>query len=366
MACVFIIYSGSPCNSADQDDKDLSVTLLVIAIGSILALAALWTAARWSARGRRLATIGVVGIAVFLAVPQLPHWEQVLTAVTEHTGAPEVTTPFVAVTTEAQPDLRLVVAGDVGTGDANEEEIAQLAARLGRSDNFDALLLLGDNVYPDGDPARLPDTVFEPFGEVFASGADLLAVLGNHDVEAGHGDAQAAALGMPDRWYARDLGDVLVIALDSTQPDNPDQIAWLENVLSTANHAWKIVTMHHAPYSAGYHGSDLPTRHAFSPLFEAYGVQLVLTGHEHDYQRSVPIDGVTYIVSGAGAKTRPTGSADFTAASYSVRHVLDIGVWPERIKVQAISLEGVFDRVELTNPHAPTASAAAAALAVSR
>jgi predicted phosphodiesterase len=335
------------------------MTLLVIAIGSLLALGALWTAARWSARGRRLASIGLVGIAVFLAVPELPHWEQVLTTVTEHTGAPDVTTPVVAVTTEAQPDLRFVVAGDVGTGDTNEEEIAQMAARLGRSDPFDALLLLGDNVYPSGDPAQLPDTVFEPFGEVFASGTELLAVLGNHDVEAGHGDAQAAALGMPGRWYSRELGAVLLVALDSTQPDNPDQLSWLEDVLASSSAPWRIVVMHHAPYSAGYHGSDIPTRQAFSHLFEAHGVQLVLTGHEHDYQRSVPIGGVTYIISGAGAKTRPTGQADFTVTSYSVRHVLDIGIWNDRLVVQAIGLDGVFDTVELTRSGLPVTALAA-------
>lgn len=334
------------------------MTLLLIAIGFIFALGALWTAARWSVRGRRLASMGLVGIAVFLAVPEIPHWEQVLTTVTEHTGAPDVTTPVVAVTMEAQPDVRLVVAGDVGTGDANEEEIAHMAARLGRSDPFDALLLLGDNVYPSGNPDRLSDTVFEPFGEVFASGAELLAALGNHDVEAGHGDAQAAALGMPGRWYSREMGDVLLVALDSTQPDNPDQLAWVEDVLATSNAPWRIVFMHHPPYSAGYHGSDIPTRQAFSHLFEAYGVQLVLTGHEHDYQRSTPIGGVTYIVSGAGAKTRPTGKAEFTAASYSVRHVLDIGVWPDRLVVQAISPEGVFDSVELRRSDASVSVAA--------
>jgi len=344
-------------DGAQEEHK--TVTLVFIAIGFIVVLGALWTAAHWTIQGRRLASIGIIGIALFLAVPELPHWEQVLTTVTEHTGAPDVTTPVLAVTTEAQPDLRLVVAGDVGTGDANEEEIAQMAARLGRSDTFDALLLLGDNVYPSGDPAQLPDTVFEPFGEVFASGTELLAVLGNHDVEAGHGDAQAAALGMPGRWYLRELGDVLLVALDSTQPDNPDQLSWLEAVLASSSAPWKIVVMHHAPYSAGYHGSDIPTRQAFSHLFEAHGVQLVLTGHEHDYQRSVPIGGVTYIVSGAGAKTRPTGRAEFTATSYSVRHVLDIGVWNDRLVVQAIGLDGAFDSVELTRSGLPVTALAA-------
>lgn len=122
-------------------------------------------------------------------------------------------------------------------------------------------------------------------------------VLGNHDVSDGNGDAHAAAIGMPNRWYATEIGDLLVVSLDSAQPDDPDQLAWLESTLRGTDAAWIIATMHHPPYSGGYHGSSIDVRNAFSPLFERFGVQLVLAGHDHDYQRSKPLDGVTYAVT---------------------------------------------------------------------
>jgi hypothetical protein len=74
-------------------------------------------------------------------------------------------------------------------------------------------------------------------------------------------------------------------------------------------------------------------------------VQLVLSGHDHDYQRSVPIDGVTYVVSGGGAGTRRTGSDDFTAVSWSWHHFLDICVFDDRLELRAINQDGrVGDR----------------------
>jgi len=180
------------------------------------------------------------------------------------------------------------------------------------------------------------------------AGAQLLPVLGNHDVQDNNGDDQARALGMPARWYSRLLGPVLFIGLDSTQADNPAQAAWLGETLAAATAPWKIVTMHHPPYSAGYHGSNEPARDAFQATFERYGVQLVLAGHDHDYQRSRPIGGVTYVVSGAAAKLRPTGRESFTDTSWSALHFLDIAVWQKRLTLRAIGQDGlVYDTITL-------------------
>jgi len=77
-------------------------------------------------------------------------------------------------------------------------------------------------------------------------------------------------------------------------------------------------------------------------------VQLVLSGHEHDYERSRPINGVTYVVSGAGSETRRTGREDFTAAAWSWHHFLDISVYPDRLVVRAVNQDvRVFDEVEI-------------------
>jgi 3',5'-cyclic AMP phosphodiesterase CpdA len=164
---------------------------------------------------------------------------------------------------------------------------------------------------------------------------------------------------MPGRWYAAQLGDVLFVALDSTMAEDPGQLTWLEQTLAASNNDWVIAEMHHPPLSAGIHGSDEDTREAFVPLFEKYGVDLVLAGHDHDYQRSIPIGGVTYIVSGAGAKVRSAGSADFAEASAAVLHFVEIGIWDDRPEITAISLDGVFDSVELTRDRSATPAAVA-------
>lgn len=244
--------------------------------------------------------------------------------------------------------VRLAVAGDVGTGGADEIRIAAAMDAMEAQSEYDALILLGDNVYPNGDPVKLPEVVFGPFDPVLDNGTQLLPVLGNHDVRDGHGDAQAAALGMPGRWYATRIGDVLIVSLDSTRPDDPDQLAWLESTLSESGATWAIATMHHPPYSGGMHGSSLDVREAFTPLLEKYGVQLALAGHDHDYQRSKPINCVTYVVSGGAAKLRPANRADFTAVAWSTYHFLDLLVWPDRLEVRAINQDGaMFDSVTL-------------------
>ncbi len=108
--------------------------------------------------------------------------------------------------------------------------------------------------------------------------------------------------------------------------------------------------MHHPPYSAGYQGSSVDVRDALAPVLERHGVQLVLSGHDHDYQRSVPIDGVTYVVSGGASGTRRTGEDDFTAVSYSWHHFVDIAVTGDQLVLRAVGQDGtVFDEVTLTS-----------------
>jgi 3',5'-cyclic AMP phosphodiesterase CpdA len=109
------------------------------------------------------------------------------------------------------------------------------------------------------------------------------------------------------------------------------------------------VAVHHPPYSAGYQGSSVDVRETLAPLLQRYGVQLVLSGHDHDYQRSVSIDGVTYVVSGGGSGTRRTGEDDFTEVAYSWHNFVDIAVTGDRLVLRAVGQDGsVFDEVVLT------------------
>ncbi|MDQ4098744.1 MAG: metallophosphoesterase [Actinomycetota bacterium] len=244
---------------------------------------------------------------------------------------------------------RMAVVGDVGRPSPELDATVAGLVRTSADRPFDILALLGDNVYPDGQPALVQQAVLDPFAPLLSAGVAPLAVLGNHDVQAGHGDEIAQLLGMPGRWYATTVGHALFVALDSTQPYCPAQREWLAATLAQARATWVIVALHHPPYSAGWHGSQHRVRRAFVPLFRRFGVDIVLAGHEHDYQRSKPIAGITYVISGAAAHLRATGRARFTVASRATHHFLDLRISPERLELVAVDQDGVaFDGVVLS------------------
>jgi 3',5'-cyclic AMP phosphodiesterase CpdA len=297
-------------------------------------------------RRRTLVAVLLV-VVVALGATFLVYRRQIISYATHRKGGPEITWPYVVH--DPPPEFHLAVVGDGGDGGARIDATGAAVERVGASEPFDALLLLGDNVYPAGDPTKLPDTVFEPFADVLADGADLLAILGNHDVKDGHGAEQLEALGMPGGYWAVEDDGVLIVGIDSTEMDDPEQLAFLDDALASTSAVWRIVAVHHPPYSAGYQGSSLETREALAPYLERHGVQLVLSGHDHDYQRSVPIDGVTFVVSGAASGTRRTGEDDFTAAAYSWHHFVDIAITGDRLELRAVGQDGsVFDEVTLT------------------
>jgi predicted phosphodiesterase len=285
-----------------------------------------------------------VVLALVVALGLVYWWNlgpQTVSMLTHRKGAPTETWALAPL--PAEPDLRIAAVGDVGEGEEEEWQTSWAISEVGAEPPYDVLLLLGDNVYPSGDPARLPYTVFRPFDRVLDEGAALFAIVGNHD--AGHADEQMEILGMPGTWWAEHLpGDVLLIGLDSNRVGDPAQRAFLEETLREATERWRIVAVHEPPYSAGYQGSNLAVRETFTPLFVRYGVQLVLSGHEHDYQRNEPDDGVTYLVSGAGGRTRGTGEEPFTAVSYAVYHFVDVNVFPDRMLVRAVDQDArAFD-----------------------
>ena len=290
-----------------------------------------------------LARSSVSVVGVLLLVASTAGWtyrSEIGALVTDNVGAPTRTVPATTIPDDGSDPVRLAVAGDVGTGEADAFRTADVMDDLDEQSQFDALLLLGDNIYPSGDPTQAQAKVFDPFGPVLDEGTELIAALGNHDVRDGNAPGHVDALGMPHNWYATEISDVLVITLDSTQPDHPEQIEWLRTILSCPRPTWTIVMMHHPPFSAGSHGSDEEVHRSFVPLFESHGVDLVLSGHDHDYQRSIPINGITYVVTGAAAKLRGVGREDFTAVSWSTHSFVDLVVYPDRILGQAIDHEG--------------------------
>ena len=292
-----------------------------------------------------IATLILVAISVPLAAN---NWNHIDAHLNNHIGAPNAseTTQLVIPTNEAI--ARLAVAGDVGTGGVVAYRTGAIMDTLDEQRPYDALLLLGDNVYDNGNPDDVLERVLYPFGAVLDQDTELIAVLGNHDVRNNNGPAQAAALGMPNDWYVTGIDNISIVALNSNEPSSPEQREWLDTTLTTLDTEWTIVIMHHSPYSAGWHGNNSPVIENFVPLFEKHRVDLVLTGHDHDYQRTKPINGITYIVTGAAARTRPAGRDDFTAASWSTPSFVDVTVYDDRMLIQAVDHRGrAIDSVEL-------------------
>jgi len=111
-----------------------------------------------------------------------------------------------------------------------------------------------------------------------------------------------------------------------------------------------VAAFHRPPFSSGTeHGSDLTVRSVFAPIFETHGVQLVLNGHDHDYERTIPIKTsgdpaalpVTYLVSGAGgAPLYVVGANSWTAVSQSVYHYLRLTADACALSTAAVALDG--------------------------
>lgn len=296
------------------------------------------------ARRRRaiLMTVGVVLALGVTAVGSRYH-RQIWSYLTHWRGGPTETWPWQPL--EAEPLLRIAAIGDVGDGSAQFHETTAMMYEVSRGDPYDIVYLLGDNIYPKGDPDDLEDHILEPLRAVLDTGAELRAILGNHDRMSARWEEQLDRLGMPGPWHAVTRDDALLVGLDSEDHD-PTQLEWLEKTLANATVPWKIVAIHRPPYSSGYQGSDEDVRAMYVPILERHGVQLVLSGHDHDYQRTKPMDGVTYVVSGGGSSARRTAERDFTAVAYAVQHFTDIAVYPDRLLIRAISSEGrVFDEV---------------------
>src|SRR5262249_4340090 len=135
-----------------------------------------------------------------------------------------------------------------------------------------------------------------------------------------------------------------------------EQLGWLDVDLAATTQPWRVVFFHRSPYSSGFeHGSATDVQHAFVPIFERRGVQLVLSSHDHDYERSVPWredtngNPVTYVVTGGGgAPLYGVGSSAWTAKSASVYEYVRMTVNGCQMTIEAVGLDGaVVDQASI-------------------
>jgi predicted MPP superfamily phosphohydrolase len=266
--------------------------------------------------------------------------------------------------TPAKDRIKFIAIGDFGTGDDSQTGIAAQMLGDHKTSPLDFVIAVGDNIYPDGGGRHFAKKFERPYAGLIREGVKFHAVLGNHDVKDGRRDqCQYPLFNMNGKcYYTVKKGDGLAefFMIDSTAFDMT-QAGWLEGVLKESTAKWKVAVFHHPIYSSGEeHGSDLGLRRGIEPLLTRYGVNVVLSGHDHIYERVKLQQGVQYFVTGAGGKVRPGDvnlRSSLRAMSYDQdNHCLQMVIEDHQIGFQTITRSGaVIDRGAIT-PRAMVAS----------
>lgn len=206
---------------------------------------------------------------------------------------------------------KFAVIGDFGSGNSDEEAVAKLV----KSWNPKFIITVGDNNYDEGAEKTIDSNIGKYYADYignymgkYGSGANknkFFPSLGNHDWYTKGAEPYLDYFTLPgnERYYDFIKGPIHFFVLDSdeNEPDginiNSKQYKWFENEIKKSNKKFKIVYFHHAPYTSGAHGSTLSMKWPFEKL----GVNFVLSGHDHDYER-ISVNGLQYVVVGTGGK----------------------------------------------------------------
>jgi len=209
---------------------------------------------------------------------------------------------------------RVWVLGDSGTANAGAAAVRDAYTTFTGTRHTDLWLMLGDNAYNDGTDAEYQAAVFAMYPEMLRKSV-LWPTLGNHDGHTAdsasqtgpyydifslprNGEAGGLASGT-EAYYSFDYGNVHFVCLESHETSRSPSgamLTWLASDVASTARDWVIAFWHHPPYTKGSHDSDTEAqlremRENALPILEAAGVDLVLTGHSHSYERSFLLDG---------------------------------------------------------------------------
>lgn len=242
--------------------------------------------------------------------------------------------------------LRFLAVADSGSGDANQRAVGLQMAAVHRRKPVDLVVMGGDNIYPSGNIAMAEETFLRPYADLLQAGVPFHAVLGNHDIRTANGAPQVAykPFGMKGRFYNLKRGLVEFFMLDTNgNADWRRQVSWLRTVLSQSSAPWKVVVGHHPIYSSGFYGNDPGLAAKLTGLMQRHGVQLYINGHDHNYERSKPLKGITYlVVGGGGATLRPVIPTAQTAKAASVFSFAEIEASPRHLTVRGWNKNGAL------------------------
>jgi len=279
----------------------------------------------------------------------------------------------------AQQDaLHFIAIGDWGReGKHLQKETAFEMGKYAESNPVKFIVTTGDNFYETGIKSvddSLVKLTFEDIYTDISLQVPWYATLGNHD----YGDNAQAQVEltkankrwkMPSRYYSIDEelsnGTRIQILFVDTNPfiekykkynpeetelseksvddlnsqDSQEQLRWIESSLKNCEADWKIVVGHHPVFSGGKHKGSAELVKYFKPLFEKYGVQMYICGHDHDIQYLKEND-VNYFVSGAGSELYDSGYTDQTVFSKSINAFLSVRVLRDKAILKFITVSG--------------------------
>ncbi len=222
---------------------------------------------------------------------------------------------FVTPPGQADPGtVRIWAFGDFGNADANARAVRDAYLTHDGGVYTNLWLTSGDNAYMEGTDLQYQAAVFDTYFETLRRTL-FYPSLGNHDslssdspTQTGpffgnftlpaQGEAGGVASGT-EAYYSFDYGNVHFICLDSSDSDRSPHgpmLTWARQDALSTTRDWTIAYWHHAPYSRGSHDSDVDPemtqmRQNALPILEEAGVDLVICGHSHDYERSYLLDG---------------------------------------------------------------------------
>jgi 3',5'-cyclic AMP phosphodiesterase CpdA len=270
-------------------------------------------------------------------------------------GSVEITYSQEACTSVSSPlkhpaaTTRFIAFGDGGSGSPEQYQLGRQMEHARKITGFDTALMLGDNLYQRGDIRVAKSNFEQPYADLLKAGVKFYPALGNHDLHTNDGLDEIAYFKMPGHWYSVQKGPLEFFLVDSARPHvNEQQMTWLYTALSSSTARWKILAMHLPIYSSAHdtwNSLNWWLNIFLEPLLVKYRVSVVLSGHDHYYERIKPQRGIYYFISGGGgAEVRPVKPKEFSNCAFSTYHFLLFEWGENKVWFQAIDLRGqVFD-----------------------
>ena len=199
--------------------------------------------------------------------------------------------------------VKFAIIGDSGQPGTGQVAVAKQMEAWRTRFPFEFVLMLGDNLYGTERPRDYEKKFTVPYKGLLDAGVKFYAALGNHDDSE---QIHYKLFNMDGKKYYsfKPKAGVRFFAIDSNYVDDK-QLQWLDKELAASGSDWKIAFFHHPLYSSGEtHGSADLQRGLLEPVFLKHGVNVVLSGHEHFYERIKPQKGIAYFTIGSSAKLR--------------------------------------------------------------